>query len=282
MAQEINKERLEILNKINQLEQEEFFDTDVENDPPAKTLMPEEIDYLRKKLKNKFLSHVVNKKADKGIKGLIEARQLIIKEVKGAENIKKVKGSALVTSNHFHIFENMAIYEVFKKYGNKKNKFWRVIREGNFTAPPKGFDMFFKHANTLPLSSNMHTMQKFFKAIETLTKQKNNYILMYPEQYMWWNYKKPRPFKDGVFKFAFKFNTPIIPCFITMEDSDVFDADGLPVQAYTVHIMPPIYPNIEQPAKENIQQMKELNFNLCKEVYEKVYNEKLTYSKAKK
>ncbi len=275
---EINKERLEILKKIEEYEQQQFFDTDVENDPPSSPLMPENVDYLRKKLKNKILSCAVNKKADKAIKGLIDAKQLIIKDVIGAENIKKIKGSAFITSNHFHIFENMAIYEVFKKYGFKK-KFWRVIREGNFTAPPKGFDMFFKHANTLPLSSNMHTMQKFFKAIETLTQKSNNYILMYPEQYMWWNFKKPRPFKDGVFKFAYKFNTPIIPCFITMEDSDVLDGDGLPVQAYTVHIMPPIYPNKEIGAKQNIEQMKQQNFDLCKEVYEKVYNKKLTYSK---
>ena len=275
--QNVNPERLAILQKIEMLEKEQFFDTDVENDPPATILMPNDIDYLRKKFKNKVLSNIVNKKADKAIKGLINGKQLIIKDVIGAENIKQVKGSAFITSNHFHIFENMAIYEVFKKYGYKNHKFWRVIREGNFTAPPKGFDMFFKHANTLPLSSNLHTMQKFFKAIEALSKKKNNYILMYPEQYMWWNYKKPRPFKDGVFKFAYKFNTPIIPCFITMEDSEYLDTDGLPVQAYTVHVMPAIYPNTVISAKENIKQMKELNFNLCKEVYEKVYNKKLNY-----
>ena len=280
MAQEINKDRLEILKKIEQYEQQEFFDTDVENDPPASPLLPEQIDYLRKNLKNKLLSHVVNKKADKAIKGLIDAKQIIIKDVVGFENIKDVKESAFITSNHFHPFENMAIYEVFKKYGYKK-KFWRVIREGNFTAPPKGFDMFFLHANTLPLSSNMHTMQKFLKAMKVLTTKKNNYILMYPEQYMWWNYKKPRPFKDGVFNLAYKFNTPIIPCFITMEDSDVLDSDGLPVQAYTIHIMPAIYPNKTVPAKQNIAEMRDKNFNLCKEVYEKTYNTKLTYSKEK-
>jgi len=281
MENNINPERLEILKRIETYESECFFDTDVENDPPAKILEADEIDYLRKKLSNKIKSAIVNRKADKAIDQLIAANQIIIDEVKGIENIKGIKGPAFITSNHFHIFENMAIYKVFKDNAPNKHKFYRVIREGNYTAPPKGFDMFFKHANTLPLSSSRNTMKKLISALEVLTK-KNNYILMYPEQYMWWNYKKPRPFKDGVFKFAYKFNVPIIPCFITMKDSEFVDGDGLKIQRYTVHIMPPIYPDKNALQKENVASMKELNFNLCKDVYEEFYNKKLEYTYEKK
>lgn len=277
MKNQINPERLEILKKIESYESRGFFDTDVENDPPAKVLEADEIDYLRRKLSNKIKSAIVNKKADKAIDGLIASNQIIIDKVIGVENIKDIKGPAFITSNHFHIFENMAIYKVFKDNAPNKHKFYRVIREGNYTAPPKGFDMFFKHANTLPLSSSRNTMKKLINALEVLTK-KNNYILMYPEQYMWWNYKKPRPFKDGVYKFAYKFDVPIIPCFITMKDSKFTDGDGLKIQKYTVHIMPPIYPNKKALQKENVKEMKELNFNMCKEVYEKEYNQKLRYT----
>ena len=59
------------------------------------------------------------------------------------------------------------------------------------------------------------------EAIDVLVKKKS-YILIYPEQYMWWNYKKPRPFKDGAFRFACKHNCPVVPCFITIEDSKEF------------------------------------------------------------
>ena len=44
---------------------------------------------------------------------------------------------------------------------------------------------------------------------------------------MWWNYKKPRPFKPGAFKFAVTAEVPIIPFFITMEDTDKIGEDGL-------------------------------------------------------
>lgn len=273
----INPERLEILERIKSYESRGFFDTDVENDPPAKVLEADEIDYLRKKLSNKIKSAIVNRKADKAIDSLIANKQIIIDKVIGAENIKDIKGPAFITSNHFHIFENMAIYKVFKDYAPNKHKFYRVIREGNYTAPPKGFDMFFKHANTLPLSSSRNTMKKLISALEVLTK-KNNYILMYPEQYLWWNFKKPRPFKNGVYKFASKLNVPIIPCFITMEDSDIKDGDGLFVQKYTVHIGKPIYSDKKLTAKENVENMREANFNFCKDVYEDAYKVKLKYT----
>ena len=272
----VSQERQEILDRIKKYESEEFFDTDVENDPPSKPLMPDEVDYLRKKLKNKITTFFVNRAADKAIDQLIAANQIIIKEVVGKENLQGIEGAAFITSNHFHPFENMAIYKVFKDYAPKKT-FYRVIREGNFTAPPKGFDKFFRHCNTLPLSSNPATMKKFMQSINELSKR-NSYILIYPEQYMWWNYRKPRPFKDGAFRFAVNNDRPIIPCFITMEDSkEHIDGDGLPVQEYTVHIMKPIYPNKELSYKEAIQQMKKQNFEMCKNVYEQVYKVPLEY-----
>lgn len=277
----ISTERQEILDKIIQYEKEGHFDTDVENDPVSKTLMPNEVDYLRKKWRNKIARFFVSRGAEKAINGLIAANQIIIKEVKGVENLEGIEGSCFITSNHFHPFENIAIYKVFQKYA-KKHTFYRVIREGNYTAPPKGFDKFFRHCNTLPLSSNPGTMKKFIEAIDVLVKKKS-YILIYPEQYMWWNYKKPRPFKDGAFRFACKHNRPIVPCFITMEDSKEFkDGDGLPVQEYTVHIMKPIYKDDSLNFKDAIKKMKETNFNMCKEVYEKTYGVKLVYNSENK
>lgn len=274
----INQERLDILKKIEEYEKNGIFDTEAENDLPAKELKPEDIDYLRKKLKNRIMRAIVSRVADKQIDKLIDAHQLIIKEVIGAEHLKEVDGPAFVTSNHFHIFENIAIYKTFKKYAPKKYGFYRVVKEGNYTAPPKRFEKFFKYCDTLPLSSNKSTMRKFFEALEEITK-KPNYILVYPEQYMWWNYKKPRPFKDGAFKLACKYDVPIIPCFITMEDSkEYIDSDGLPVQEYTIHIMKPIYRNKDLPTKEAVKEMKDKNYEMCKEIYERVYKTKLHYT----
>jgi 1-acyl-sn-glycerol-3-phosphate acyltransferase len=106
---------------------------------------------------------------------------------------------------------------------------------------------------------------------------RNEKILIYPEQAMWWNYRKPRPLKDGAFRLAAKNNAPIIPFFLTMRDSERIGADGFPIQAYTVHILPPIYPDPEKTVRENTEIMKNRNFELWKEVYESTYGIPLSY-----
>ena len=159
----------------------------------------------------------------------------------------------------------------------KKGRYWKVIREGNYTNPPKGFEMFLKYGDTLPLSRNRETMRKFLSAVDTLLKRGDK-VLVYPEQALWWNYRKPRPFKPGAFKFAVNANVPVIPMFITMEDTDKFGDDGFPIQAYTIHICPAIYPDEKLTAKENANMICEKNYQLWVDIYEKIYNTKLKYN----
>ena len=47
----------------------------------------------------------------------------------------------------------------------------------------------------------------------------NNLILIYPEQEMWFNYKKPRPLKEGAYNFASQNNVPILSCFVEMKET---------------------------------------------------------------
>ena len=109
----------------------------------------------------------------------------------------------------------------------ENKKLYKVIREGNYTNFPGFYGFLFRHCDTLPLSSNKRTMIEFLKAVDTLLK-KGEFILIYPEQSMWWNYKKPKPLKDGAFKMAVKSNVPVVPIFITMKESDIIGEDRLP------------------------------------------------------
>ena len=104
-------------------------------------------------------------------------------------------------------------------------------------------------------------------------------ILIYPEQGMWWNYRKPRPLKDGAFMMAYRNNVPVIPFFITMEDSENIGADGFPIQAYTVHVLPPIYPDTTLDRKRGCEKMREENYAAWRDVYEKTYGVPLEYRK---
>ena len=96
---------------------------------------------------------------------------------------------------------------------------------------------------------------------------------------MWWNYKKPRPLKIGAFKLAATNNAPILPCFITMEDTNNLASNGSIIQAHTIHFLEPIYPDNTKTPKENAKEMMEKNYNSWVKVYEKTYHKKLEYLK---
>ena len=95
---------------------------------------------------------------------------------------------------------------------------------------------------------------------------------------MWWNYRKPRPLKEGAYRFAAKNGAPVIPFFISMEDGERNDPNGFPIQLYTVHIMPAIYPDPQLSVRENCSAMRDKNYKMLKEKYEEVYGVPLSYS----
>lgn len=274
---EKSKERIEILEKIKKLEESGIFDVDVENDPPTIPLEPEDIDYLRKSRKSKLKSKMANRMAKKFLNDLLRDNKLIIKEVRGIENIQKVKTGAIITCNHFNPYDSFTIEKVFRMAGQDKDKkLFKVIREGNYTNFPGLYGFFFRNCDTLPLSSNKRTMIEFVKAVDTILKR-GDFILIYPEQSMWWNYRKPKPLKNGAFNFAARSNVPVIPVFITMEDSDIIGDDGFPVQEYTVNIEEPIYPDSNLTERKNTNMMREKNYEVWKNIYEDFYKMPLEY-----
>ena len=98
---------------------------------------------------------------------------------------------------------------------------------------------------------------------------------------MWWNYRKPKPLKPGAFKIASRNNVPIVPVFITMNDSDMIGKDGFPIQEYTVNIGEPIYPDENLTERENTNNMLKENSRIWKKVYEDFYKISLEYTTIK-
>ena len=246
--------KLELLRRIADLEKKQLWHLDVEDDPETYPLMPDQIDYLNEKISNKIKNKIANIFGARFFDKMIASRQLIIKDIKGIENYTAVSGGKIVTCNHFSVGDNYAVWVALRDHMDGK-LLYKVIREGNYTNPPKPFGLFMRHCNTLPLSSQRATMVKFMKAFAELLRRGET-ILIYPEQGMWWNYRKPRPMQDGAFSIAVRNKAPIVPIFITMEDSDVIDPDGFPVQEYTLHILPAIYPDPTLSLREAKEDMR--------------------------
>ena len=119
-------------------------------------------------------------------------------------------------------------------------------------------------------------MKKFLSAVKALLRRGET-ILVYPEQSMWWNYRKPRPMQEGAFWLAVRNKSPIIPIFITMEDSDVLDGDGFFVQEYTINILPAIYPDEALSGGDAKEAMKKENYEAWVKAYEDFYKKPLVY-----
>ena len=272
-----SQDRVEILRKIEEYEKQGRFDEDVEEDPPSRVLMPDEIEYIRKNIRQKLKTKFAFMIAHKFVRNLIDEKKLIIKEIRGIENFRNLQSGAIITCNHFNAFDSFAIQLAYDYANQPDRTFYRVIREGNYTSFPGFYGFLMRHCNTLPLSSNRATMKKFITAIDELLTE-GNFVLVYPEQSMWWNYRKPKPLKKGAFRFAVKSDVPVLPCFITMKDSDIVGEDGFFVQEYTINIGEPIYPDRDKKPTERAEEMMAKNFEVWKNIYEEEYNIPLEYT----
>ena len=273
----ISPETRKLLDRIEEYEKKGWFDKDINDDPPTRPLRPGEADYTCKKLSSKITAKIANKIGSRHFENMMKKGDVVLKEIRGRENLEEVKDlGALVTCNHFSVFDNYAVYKSLAPTLGKRD-LYKIIREGNYTSFPGLYGYLFRHCNTLPLSSNFSCMKEFAAALHILF-QRGEKVLIYPEQGMWHNYRKPRPLKIGAFRFAAKEKVPVIPIFITLEDTEKTDALGLPVQSYTVHILPPIFADNSLSVRENSEKMCLENFALWKETYEHFYGVKLEYT----
>lgn len=270
-------DRVAVLERMAALESAGIFDLDVEDDPPARELLPDEIDYLHRGWRDRFMSKFSFGVANLYLRNLLRKKKMIFKGIVGIENFQALQSGAVITCNHFNALDSFAIQLAYYHSKQKKRKFYRVIREGNYTSFPGFYGLLMRHCNTLPLSSNLKTMGKFLNGVQTHLCD-GHFVLVYPEQSMWWNYRKPKPLKAGAFRFAVKADVPVLPCFITMQDSDIPEGNGFFVQEYTIHIGKPIYPNPTLRPRARIEAVRVENERVWREIYESFYGMPLTYN----
>lgn len=267
-------DRLKVLEKIHTYEQmggEAFFN-DVEDDPPSKPLLPQDVDYLHRTRRFRYNGWIC-----RGIERIFKhiLKHYFAIRICGAEQLSKVPGGAIFTSNHFNVTENIAV-KLAADQARPKRRLYKLVREGNYFMPGI-IGYLLKYCDTMPLSSNVQTMILLEKAIKEIL-QNGDFILVYPEQSMWWNYTKPRPYRMGAYYYAAKFQVPIVPCFVTLRRKNPKKPDSPSNIGYTIHIMEPIFPDPSRTTRENAREMRERNFTLCREKYEEIYKKPLRYA----
>lgn len=217
------------------------------------------------KIKNMFARILINVAAN------IQNKET---EIIGLENIKDIKTGAIITSNHFNPLDSTVIQTAMKKVGKKR--LYIVGQEENLAM--QGFIGFImNYADLIPISNQISYMKKEFPELIQNRLKEKKYVLIYPEQEMWFNYRKPRELKPGAYYYAAKNNVPVISCFVEMQDIKEKDNEEFYKVKYRLHILPPIYPDANKTAKENSIIMMEKDYKQKQEAYEKAYNKKLDY-----
>lgn len=221
---------------------------------------------------SKFKSFLARKLAEKFTREVNRDTEIV-----GLENALSVSGGAVITSNHYNPTDSTPI-RILARHMSKSKVLHISVQESNiFMNGVFGFLM--KNCNTHPFSRSAEYMIKNLKPAIKDILDRDALFLIYPEEEMWFNYKKPRPLRDGAYHYSALFDTPIIPTFTEMITLDgERDADGfLPIK-HILHVLPPIYPDKNLSVRENRVIMQTKDYNLKKECYESVYNKPLDYS----
>ena len=189
-------------------------------------------------------------------------------ELVGLENLAAVKGGVIMTSNHYAPVDSLPPRLAVLRSGRRRMNV--VVQEGNiFMTGFFGFLM--RNANTLPVSKNLSYMARNLKPAIGELLARGELILIYPEAEMWFNYKKPREYMDGAYYYAVEFDKPIIPCFTTFREGEGYDKGGVRNLIYTLHLMPPIYPDATLDKRARRDKMREADRAAKLAAYERAY-----------
>lgn len=184
-------------------------------------------------------------------------------EILGLEKLDCVNGGAIITCNHFNPTDNTGVRKLARRLGKKRINI--VVEETNL-AMTGLFGFLMNYADTLPITDNFHYMNREFSAILKELALSREFILIYPERAMWYNYRKPRPMMEGAYYFASKLGIPVISLFTELRDG-----------RQTVHILDVIRPDPEKSVRDNCREMHARDTLLKRQAYEQCYGKALTY-----
>ena len=221
----------------------------------------------------------VSYKLKRGIATLLQqALTFIINRdtvVLGLDKIPKNLGGVIITSNHFSPLENTAI----KHLTNIMKKRLAIISQSTNFKMKGSLGFLMNYANTIPITADpKYLAGGFYKVLKEKLIEKEEAILLYPEQEMWFNYRKPRPPKKGAYFFASKLNVPIVSCFVEMVDMDKDDNNEFKKVKYVLHILDVLYPDKNKDTKANSEYLAIRDYELKKACYEECYKKELTYT----
>ncbi len=269
--------RLPVIENIKKNILDNELNKKVEIDDPVLTQeeIMKVIDKFYKNKKNKLIYSIRNRRAKNTLNSVYFKEKKRIK-LEGLNNIKKLNlnNGAIITCNHFNQLDSFCA----KKLADKLNKkLYMVIEDTNLMLPGSlGFLM--NYLDVIPINKSPNYISHVFLPELKKILDAGHLVLIYPEEEMWFNYRKPRPCKRGAYQFASQLNVPIISCFVEMIDTNYKNTDDFNYVNCIVHILKPIIPDKNKSDRCNSIHMANIDYIQKKEAYRKAYGKKLDYT----
>ena len=240
-------------------------------------LSEEEIDKLIDKynnLKKNKIKYSIDKKASQAMIKTTCKDVYDNIEFKGIEKLNNLKTGAIITGNHYSPVDTIPIKELIKKVFNKE--LYIVSYASNLALKPP-LDFIVNHENIIPIKDSISYLNEVFKPQLFDLLNKGEFVLIYPEQEMWNNYRKPRPCKRGAYQFAAEANVPIISLYTELKDRGIKDNNNFNKLKYILHVLDIIEQDNNLSVRQNSINNSKKDYELKVKKYEECFNKKLTY-----
>ncbi len=270
----VGANRDKVINNIREAAQDRDFYRKVEVDDPDLT-QQERFDLISRHLGQKHtLGLLLWNLAARVITWILTKSQNIHTRIEGLDYIKGIQGGAIITSNHFSPLDNTVVRQTVIKAFHER--LYIVSQDTNLAM--KGLIGFLmNYSDIIPISPNVRYMNDYFGPAVKEMLEEGEKILIYPEQEMWFNYRKPRPPKRGAYYYAASNCVPVLSFFVEIKTLPKKEREDFYKTEFVMHVLPPIYPDPEKTVAQNSRAMMNIDYQQKKEAYEKAYGRPLTY-----
>ena len=172
-------------------------------------------------------------------------------KIYGKENLKKhkkaLKGGAITVCNHVFMWDYLCVMKAIRPR-MQYHLAWKTNLEG-----PNG--PLIRWVGGIPIpTGNRRALVKFNKSVEEVLES-GQWLHIFPEGSMWYYYPDIRPLKKGAFKYAVKFNKPVIPFAISFRPRKGIGRWFSKTPCADLHIGEPIFPDKSIPTADAVDKM---------------------------
>ena len=183
-------------------------------------------------------------------------------KIYGKENYKKnkdlFKNGAITISNHVFKWDFICVIKAIRPH-LVRFPAWQTNFEGSEAN-------LIRWAGGMPIPTHsMKAMRRFGRDFEELLES-GKWIHFFPEGSMWYFYPDIRPLKKMVFKYAVKFNRPIIPMSFSFRERRGITRLFTKKPCVDLHVGAPLIPNAQAPAHEEIDRLHTAAYDIMQKM----------------